>query len=434
MMPRLIALSAALTLLAIPATTLGQQNTSVTYNQLQLFGDVFERIRAAHVEEVVEDELMEAAINGMLASLDPHSSYLNARTFQEMQVQTQGQFGGLGIEVTLENGLIKVISPIVDTPAFRAGVKPNDYITHLDGEPVIGLTLSEAVRKMRGIAGTDITLTIRRSDQDPFDVTITRDTITVRSVRSEIDGEDIGYVHIKNFNQNTTKELHEELIRITETAAGKLKGLVLDLRYNPGGLLDQSVKVADTFLKQGEIVSTRPRQANESKRENAKADDVDKLTEDLPMVVLVNEGSASASEIVAGALQDHRRAIIMGTRTFGKGSVQTIIPLGGGRGAIKLTTARYFTPSGRSIQARGIDPDIVVEQARLETIDSIPQRREENLRERLDNPEAETDGEVEVEPSEARSPRGASEADDYQLLRAYDLLRGISLYKSSKSE
>ena len=409
MISRLMAIGIAALLLSHPAS--GQQNGSETYRQLELLGDVFERIRAEHVQEVSDEDLVEAAVNGMLASLDPHSSYLSPKDFRDMQVHTRGEFGGLGIEVTMENGVVKVVSPIDDTPAFRAGLKPGDLITHLDGEPIQGLSLAEAVEKMRGPVDTDLELTIRRANREPFKVKITRAVIKIRSVRSRVESEDIGYVRITSFNEQAGPDLEKAVAKLKEEA--KLRGLVLDLRNNPGGLLDQSVAVADAFLESGEIVSTRPRRPDESQRFNAKEGDIAK---GIPIVVLVNRGSASASEIVAGALQDHRRAIIMGTKTFGKGSVQTVIPLGP-HGAIRLTTAHYYTPAGRSIQAKGIDPNIVVDQARPQTLESSS-LREENLRGRLDNPAAEED----------ENAPAAPERTDYQLSRAIDLLRGISLY------
>ena len=411
--------------MAFAVPSMAQNNNSETYRQLNLFGDIFERVRAGYVEEISDESLIEAAVNGMLTSLDPHSSYLSPKNFRDMQTQTRGEFGGLGIEVTMENGYVKVVSPIDDTPAFRAGLKSGDLITHLDTEPVQGLTLSEAVEKMRGKVGSDLQLTIRREGRKPFDVTVTRDIIKIRSVRSRMEGNDIAYVRITSFSEQTTAGMERAINRLKEEATGKLKGVVLDLRNNPGGLLDQSVKISDAFLNQGEIVSTRSRRADEGQRFNAKPGDI---TEGLPIVILVNGGSASASEIVAGALQDHRRAIILGTRTFGKGSVQTIIPLSG-YGAIRLTTARYYTPSGRSIQARGIDPDIVVEQVKLEKITQPERRREENLRGRLDNPgggnDSGSDGVAEK--------KGAKGPDDYQLSRALDLLRGIALYGARAS-
>ncbi len=417
---RLMALGAALAAFGGAAGAEDADGNTGTYRQLELFGNVFERVRAKYVEEVTDRELMEAAINGMLTSLDPHSGYLSPDRFEDMQVQTRGAFGGLGIEVTMENGLVKVVSPIDDTPAFRAGIRPGDLITHLDGEPVLGLTLSEAVERMRGEPDTDIRLRIRRADREPFDVTVTRAVIRIRSVRSRDEGDGIAYVRVTSFSENTAAGLEREIGKVKESAGdGGLKGLVLDLRNNPGGLLDQSVGVSDLFLSRGEIVSTRTRDPGEGQRFNARPGD---LLDGLPMVVLVNGGSASASEIVAGALQDHRRALVMGTRTFGKGSVQTVMPLGA-HGAIRLTTARYYTPSGRSIQATGIEPDIVVEQARVEALEAPERRREEDLRGRLDNPDAGRDGDGAEEASAPERP------DDYQLARAVDLLRGLSLWR-----
>ena len=414
MIYRLMAIGIAALLLSHPAS--GQQNGSETYRQLELLGDVFERIRAEHVQEVSDEELVEAAVNGMLASLDPHSSYLSPKDFRDMQVHTRGEFGGLGIEVTMENGVVKVVSPIDDTPAFRAGLKPGDLITHLDGEPIQGLSLAEAVEKMRGPVDTDLELTVRRANREPFKVKITRAVIKIRSVRSRMEGEDIGYVRITSFNEQAGPDLEKAVAKLKEET--KLRGLVLDLRNNPGGVLEQSVAVADAFLESGEVVSTRARRPDDSQRFNAKEGDIAK---GIPIVVLVNRGSASASEIVAGALQDHRRAIIMGSRTFGKGSVQTVIPLGP-HGAIRLTTAHYYTPAGRSIQAKGIDPNIPVEQARLQTVESSAPR-EEDLRGRLDNPGDE----------ESKDAPAASERQDYQLSRAIDLLRGISLYSGANN-
>ena len=331
-----------------------------TYRQLSLFGDVFERVRADYVEKPDDSKLIESAINGMLAGLDPHSSYMDAKSFRDMQVQTRGEFGGLGIEVTMEDGLIKVVAPIDETPAAKAGVMANDIITQLDDEPVQGLTLNQAVDKMRGPVNTKIKLKIMRKGADkPIDIAITRDVIRVRSVRSHIEGDDVGYIRITQFNEQTTEGLRKAINDLTAQTGDKLKGFVLDLRNNPGGLLDQAISVSDAFLEKGEIVSTRGRNAEETQRFNARAGD---LTKGKPVIVLINGGSASASEIVAGALQDHKRATIIGTRSFGKGSVQTIIPLGSGNGALRLTTARYFTPSGRSIQAKGITPDIEVLQ------------------------------------------------------------------------
>src|SRR5438034_5988848 len=337
-------------------------NSTETYKQLNLFGEVFERVRADYVDDVSDNSLVESAINGMLTSLDPHSNYLNSKNFNDMKVQTRGEFGGLGIEVSMENGLVKVVSPIDDTPAAHAGLKPGDLITHLDGTPVQGLTLPEAVDRMRGPVNSDINLTIRRESKEPFDVKLTRAIIKIQSVRSHIESKNIGYIRITSFNEQTDVGLANAMKNLRQQADNKLIGVILDLRNNPGGLLDQAVAVADAFLEKGEIVSTRGKRAEEAQRYNARPGDI---ASGLPVAVLINGGSASASEIVAGALQEHHRAVLIGTKSFGKGSVQTIIPLPG-HGAMRLTTARYYTPSGRSIQAKGIDPDIVVEAAKIE--------------------------------------------------------------------
>jgi carboxyl-terminal processing protease len=420
---------------------------SELYQQLNLFGDVLERIRRDYVEPVDEKTLMENAINGMLAALDPHSSYMNPKVYRDMQVQTRGEFGGLGIEVTMENGIIKVVSPIDDTPAAKAGIQSGDLIFALDGEPVQGLTLQEAVEKMRGKVGTPIKLSLRRASvKDPIDLTLTRETIKVKSVRFRLEG-DVGYIRVTSFTEQSTSGVLDAVEKIKKEAGNKLKGYVLDLRNNPGGLLDQAISMSDAFMDKGEIVSVKARKAEDVQRWNAKAGDV---ANGLPIVVLVNGGSASASEIVAGALQDHRRAIILGTRTFGKGSVQTIMQVTGG-GAIRLTTALYFTPSGRSIQKEGIKPDIEVEQAKVETIQPRSSFREENLRRSITNPnekpvEKKEDKSSEAKPTDkkedkpAPGPQAAPSGDpdeppkdavaDYQLLRALDLIRGISLYSS----
>ena len=390
-----------------------QKNDADTYRLLNLFGDVFERVRADYVEDIPDQKLIEAAIGGMLTSLDPHSNYLNAKNFRDMRVQTRGQFGGLGIEVTMENGLVKVVSPIDDTPAFRAGIEPGDLVSHLDGEPVMGLTLADAVEKMRGRVGSDIKLTIRRKGREPFDVTITRAIIKIKSVRSRLEGK-VGYLRVTTFSERTDKGVKEAMRKLNEEAGGRLDGLVLDLRNNPGGLLDQAVAVTDAFLDKGEIVSTRTRQSEDTQRFNARPGD---LAKGLPIVVLINGGSASASEIVAGALQDHSRAVLLGTKSFGKGSVQTIIPLPG-NGAMRLTTARYYTPSGRSIQAVGIEPDIIAKQVKLEEVDQPKRRRESDLRGALKS----DNGVKDTEPEKTAIRR------DYQLERALDLLRGLSMF------
>lgn len=393
-----------------------------TYEMLNLFGDVFERVRQDYVEEVSDQELIENAINGMLTSLDPHSGYLSERNFKEMQVQTRGEFGGLGIEVTMENGLVKVVSPIDDTPAANAGIEAGDYISEIDGEAVMGLTLSEAVEKMRGPVGSDIELTIlRETAPEPIDFTITRDLIQIKSVRSRTE-EDIGYVRITSFSEQTFENLQESIEELNRDIKGGMKGLVLDLRNNPGGLLDQAISVSDAFLNHGEIVSTRERDPNNTKRFSASEGD---LTGGIPMVVLINQGSASASEIVAGALKDHGRAIVMGTKSFGKGSVQTVIPLKD-HGAMRLTTSRYYTPSGVSIQAKGITPDIEVKQAKIEPIENGRVRSEADLRGHLSNDQDEED---EKKAGEKGARKGEIKpTEDFQLSRALDLLRGLAVY------
>lgn len=399
-----------------PSTT--QTDYSETYKLLSLFGDVFERVREQYVDEISDKELVESALNGMLTELDPHSAYLNDKHFEEMQVNTRGEFGGLGIEVTMENGFVKVVSPIDDTPAYRAGIKAGDYITQIDGEAVVGLSLSEAVEKMRGRVGTDIKLEVHREGLDgPLDITITRDVIKITSVRHRTEGN-AGYIRITTFNQNTEPGLKKALKDIKKELGAKLIGYVLDLRNNPGGLLDQAILVSDAFLDKGEIVSTRGRHEDDTKRDNATPGD---LAEGLPIVVLINGGSASGSEIVAGALQDHKRAILLGTQSFGKGSVQTVMPLPG-HGAMRLTTARYYTPSGRSIQAKGIEPDIVVEPAKVETYDLGQRVRESDLRGALDKDKA-------GNKTASGTPENTEEEPiDYQLTRALDLLNGLSLY------
>ncbi|WP_419902795.1 S41 family peptidase [Kiloniella sp.] len=394
-----------------------------TYRQLELFGDVFERIKASYVEEVSDEELIESAIHGMLTRLDPHSSYLTPDSFKDMRVQTRGEFGGLGIEVTMENGFVKVVSPIDDTPASKAGIEAGDFITHLDGEAVLGLTLQEAVERMRGKVGSELKITISREGVDSFDVTLERAVIKVRSVRHRIE-DNIGYVRVSSFNEQTTPGLEKSIKAIQDELGDKMIGLVLDLRLNPGGLLTEAISVSDAFLEQGEIVSTRGRDNTNAQRFNARSGD---LIDGKPLVVLINGGSASASEIVAGALQDHRRAIIMGTQSFGKGSVQTIMPLRG-NGAMRLTTSRYYTPSGRSIQSEGIAPDITVEQAKIETLEANNQRREADLRGALEN-KGGTNGDSTNGDGEKAAE--AAKPLDYQLDRALDLIQGISLYNTS---
>jgi carboxyl-terminal processing protease len=396
-----------------------------TFEFLNLFGDVFERVRQDYVEKTDDGELIENAINGMLTSLDPHSSYLTKKHFKEMQIQTKGEFGGLGIEVTMENGLVKVVSPIDETPAARAGVEAGDLISHIDGEQVLGLTLSEAVEKMRGKVGTDIEITIlRESSNEPLEISLTRDIIKIQSVRSHMEGEDVGYLRITSFSEQTFDKLRQEIREIQEKNKD-VAGYVLDLRNNPGGLLDQAVAVADAFLEHGEIVSTRGRVENDIRRYSASEGD---LIDGLPVVVLINGGSASASEIVAGALQDHRRAVVMGTKSFGKGSVQTVIPLPG-HGAMRLTTSRYYTPSGRSIQAEGIEPNIEVLPARIEEIDTSKRRYEGDLRGALDANEKKNKAAKDKNSASKKHPRDPDGEHDFQLARAIDLLRGLAIYQ-----
>ena len=385
------------------------------YDYLKFLGESIEKIKTDYVEHVENKEIVESAINGILSSLDPHSSFLNAKNLEDMKIQTKGLFGGLGIEVTMENGFVKVISPIDDTPAYKAGIKAGDYITHLNKKSVIGLTLDEAVGKMRGPVGSKLKVTIGRANVEPFDITIKRDVIKITSVRSRIE-KDVGYVRITTFSEQTNKSTKEAIKKLKKNK--NLKGFVLDLRNNPGGLLEQAVYVSDLFLEKGEIVSTRGRDSENPETYKAKPGDV---INGLPLVVLINGGSASASEIVAGALQDHKRAIILGTQSFGKGSVQTIIPVNP-YGALRMTTARYFTPSGRSIQKKGISPDIVVDEAKLEKVKKRNGNRESDLRGALDNPNQEM---------ENKDTKNEEESiNDFQLSRALDLVRGISLYKN----
>ncbi len=401
-------------------------NQQDVYKQLNLFGEVYERVRSEYVEQIKDKDLIEAAINGMLQSLDPHSSYLNAESFEEMKVQTKGEFGGLGIEVTMENGLVKVVSPIDETPAAKAGILSGDYISHINEEAVMGLTLSEAVDMMRGEVNTPIIITVIREGKKPFDVKIIRDIIKITSVKTK-SYDDIGYLRITSFTQKTYKNLIKQFSILEKEMNGNMKGLVLDLRNNPGGLLDQAISVSDAFLNRGEIVSTRGRDTNAEQRFNASKGDI---TKGVPIVILINGGSASASEIVAGALQDHKRGILMGTSTFGKGSVQTIIPVSS-KGAIRLTTARYFTPSGKSIQAKGIDPDIFVPQSKIEIIENNNLRKESNLRGHLDEKKTNTTNQTKNDKNALAEEEDKSK-DDYQLNRALDLLKSISVYDTLK--
>jgi carboxyl-terminal processing protease len=390
-----------------------------TYRRLNLFGDIFEHVRAQYVEKPDDAKLIESAINGMLTSLDPHSAFLDAKNFRDMQTQTRGEFGGLGIEVTMENGVVKVVAPMDGTPAHKAGIQSGDLITHLDDEAVKGLTLEQAVDKMRGPVNTAIRLRItRKGVEKPVEVRIVREIISIRNVRSRVEGSDVGYVRITSFQgERTLEQLRNAISEITrEVPADKLKGYVIDLRNNGGGLLDQAIAVADAFLERGEIVSTRGRNPDDTQRHNARPGD---LTNGKPLIVLINGGSASASEIVAGALQDHKRATLLGSRSFGKGSVQTVIPIGQ-FGALKLTTARYFTPAGRSIQAKGISPDIeLIQDLPDELKGKVETRGESSLRGHLKS----TDDEEEKGGSPAYVPPDPK--DDKQLALALDLLRGV---------
>ena len=417
---------------AAPVLAQSSNERSSVYEQLDLFGDIFERIRSQYVEEVDEAELIEAAINGMLTSLDPHSSYLSPKAAADMRVQTRGEFGGLGIEVTQQDGFVKVVSPIDGTPADAAGIEAGDFITHVDGETVLGLTLNQAVEMMRGPVGSEIIITVVREGEDePFDVSIIRDTIKLTAVRSRVEGSSV-VLRITTFNDQTYPNLSDGIAKQVEELGGidNVNGFVLDLRNNPGGLLSQAIRVSDAFLEKGEIVSTRGRDPQDGDRYNASPDD---LAEGKPIVVLINGGSASASEIVAGALQDHRRAVVVGTRSFGKGSVQTVMPLGGD-GAIRLTTARYYTPSGRSIQALGVSPDIIVEQPRrednkeTEDEEGTNQRRSEaDLRGSLLNDSLSNEEIEQIEADQAEAEMAAKlRNDDFQLSYAIDLLKGMT--------
>ena len=400
-----------------------QNNRQETYKQLNLFGDVFQRVQEQYVEEITDKELIESAISGMLQSLDPHSSYLSPESYKDMQVKTKGTFGGLGIEITMEGGFVKVVSPIDDTPAANAGMQPGDLIIGINGESIKGLTINEAVSRLRGPVKSKITITVVRGEKDPFDVEIIRDVIKIRSVKHEIINN-IGYVRLTTFSDTTTSGMEKSINEIKKELGDKFQGLILDLRNNPGGLLNQSISVTDAFLNQGEIVSTQGRKSDDTSRVFAKKGDI---INGKPLIVLINSGSASASEIFAGALKDHARAIIVGTRSFGKGSVQSIIPLPG-NGAMRLTTARYYTPSGVSIQAKGIEPDIKVEAGITDLKkEGLERGREENLRGALDknNSTTKTDDnkKSEITPSEKL-------LQDNQISRAVDLIRGIHLFSN----
>ncbi|MDA9741873.1 S41 family peptidase [Pelagibacteraceae bacterium] len=421
---KVILLFTLVTLLA--PKTYGSSSDQEKYKYLDLFGQVFDRVRSSYVEEVTDQELIEKAIDGMLSGLDPHSGFMNEEVFQEMQMDTEGKFGGLGIEITMEEGFVKVIAPIEDTPAYDAGVLAGDYIIQIDETPVFGLTLNEAVELMRGKKGEPIVITISRANTEPFEIEIIRDYIKIRSVKSEV-LNNIGYLRITSFNEQTESGLLNAIKKIEQEK--KIKGYVLDVRSNPGGLLTQAVKVTDIFLERGEIVSTRGRDKKDIRRYRAKKSD---RTNGKPLVVIIDGGSASASEIVAGALQDHKRAIIIGTQSFGKGSVQTIIPFQVSNSdnltGIRLTTARYYTPSGESIQGKGIVPDIIIEQGEFESFDykrfsesdlkdSLDKNNEEDVEENEDNELSEFEKRLEI---------------DYQLRRAFDLVQGVSLFNETQ--
>ena len=401
-----------------------QNNRQETYKQLNLFGDVFQRVQEQYVEEITDKELIESAISGMLQSLDPHSSYLSPESYKDMQVKTKGAFGGLGIEITMEDGFVKVVSPIDDTPAANAGMKSGDLIIGIDGESIKGLTINEAVSKLRGPIKSKVTITVVREDKDPFEIEIIRDIIKIRSVKHEIINN-IGYVRLTTFSDTTTSGMEKSVKEIKKELGDKFQGLILDLRNNPGGLLNQSISVTDSFLNQGEIVSTQGRKSDDTSRIFAKKGDI---IDGKPLIVLINSGSASASEIVAGALKDHARAIIVGTRSFGKGSVQSIIPLAG-NGAMRLTTARYYTPSGVSIQAKGIEPDIKVEAGITELKkEKIENRREENLRGALDKKDNKTKTKENEKPKISPVEKLLQ---DNQISRGVDLIKGIHLFSNN---
>jgi carboxyl-terminal processing protease len=393
-----------------------------TYELLNLFGEVMERAKLSYVEEVSDKKLIESAINGMLTSLDPHSSYLDAESFKYMNEQTKGKFGGLGIEITMDNGLVKVVSPIDDTPAAKAGIKAGDYITNIDGDTVVGLSLNEAVSRLRGKIGTKVKLSIRRVNSKPIELTLKRQEIKIQSVKSEIKDDSISYIRISSFAEDIDKSISEAITKAKKQLKNKFLGIVIDVRNNPGGLLDQAVEVSDLFLEKGEIVSTRSRNESDTVKFMATEGDIAK---GLPIVVMINEGSASASEILAGALQDHHRAIILGEKSFGKGSVQTVIPLRD-YGAMRLTTARYYTPSGRSIQAKGIEPDIEVKPAKVEELESYAL----NISEAELNNALKNDNEADSS-STKKNGKSKEDLEDYQLVRALDLVKALALYSNT---
>lgn len=438
-----VAFIGMLSVIAFSATTNKTTKTAKDdpYLLLELFGSAFETARTEYVDEVSDRKLIESAINGMLSSLDPHSSFLNADTFRDMQIQTKGEFGGVGMEVSMENGLLRVVAPIDGTPAAKAGIQPGDLITHIDDEAVMGLNLNEAVEKLRGKPKTNVRIMVRRKNQDAFELTLTRDIIRIESVRYEVKNDDIGYIRIITFSDNTAKNVNKAVKELTnKIGKDKIRGFVIDLRNDPGGLLDEAQGVADAFLEQGEIVSTRSKKTEETVRLTATKGDI---TNGLPLIVLINEGSASASEIVAGALQDHKRAVVVGTPSFGKGSVQSVKPVPG-YGAIKITTARYYTPSGRSIQAEGIQPDILIPRAEIKEEEIIKGYSESNLPGALGKKDGEKNvkkneknaGEKTTDKTTSENKPNTSETDDkkeekkdYQLDRALDILKSISVYR-----
>ena len=417
-----ISLFAGLMISAANVRAATSKDDANTYELLNLFGEVMERAKLNYVEEVSDKKLIESAINGMLTSLDPHSSYLDADSFNYMSEQTKGKFGGLGIEVTMDNGLVKVVSPIDDTPAAKAGIKAGDYITNINGETVVGMSLNDAVSKMRGKVGEKVKLSIRRVNSKPIELTIKRQEIKIQSVKNEIKEDSIVYIRISSFTEDVDKSVSEAITKAKKKLKNKLLGIVIDVRNNPGGLLDQAVDVSDLFLEKGEIVSTRSRNEADTVKYMANEGDIAK---GLPIVVIINEGSASASEILAGALQDHHRAIILGEKSFGKGSVQTVIPLRD-YGAMRLTTARYYTPSGRSIQAKGIEPDVEVKPAKIEELESYTL----NISEADLNNALKNDSDIDA-GNEKKNGKSKEDLADYQLVRALDLVKALALYSKS---